>query len=113
MRRLPRPSSDTSESVFVGRARMAERHVMTVTHEIANQINRAVEFGGDGDDPDVRSRGGNLVENLGAGEFAIGRSSWQPQAIERLGTVVVGADEIALEMRRKHARGERRKLFGS
>jgi hypothetical protein len=86
---------------------------MTVTDEVADQIDRPIEFGRDGYDPDVGSCCRNLIENFRTGELAVGRSSRQPQAIERLSAMVLRADEVAFEMSGKDARCGGRRPFRS
>ena len=56
MRRLARARANALEPLLVGRAGMAQRHVMTVRDETADQIDRAVQFGRDREDPHIRPR---------------------------------------------------------
>ncbi len=105
MRRVPGAGVDALERLFVRRARVAERHAMAVRGERADQSERAVDLGRDGDDPDVGPRRRNLVEDRLAGELALGPGPrGQAQALERLRAAILRVDEIAFEVRRQHAR---------
>src|SRR4051812_23445117 len=111
--RLPRAGADPGSRLFVGRAGMAERYVMSVRGEVGDQLERPLEFGRYGDDPHVGSCGGDLVEDLctmprarlrGVTVSARRRLRRQSKAGERLRTFVVRVDEIAFEVGRQDAR---------
>ena len=71
---------------------------------------RAVELRRDRHDADVGPRGGNLVEDLRAGEIPLGSAASQrPQALERLRALVLRVDEVALEVRGEHPRAAGRR----
>ncbi len=61
MRGVPRAGVDALERLLVRRAGVSERHAMAVRGERADERDRALDLGRDGDDPDVGPRGRNLV----------------------------------------------------
>src|SRR5215204_6150215 len=112
MRRLAGTGPDACHRLVVRGGRMPERYVMSVRHEIANQIERAIEFGSERDDPDVRPRGGNLRKDVLAGPGAVRAGLrgfpatvrrgpwWAPDAGLGLSTLEIDVDEVAFEVRR-------------
>src|SRR4051794_12869078 len=72
--------------------------------EVTNQIQRAIEFRRDGEHSYVGTSRGDLLKNVGAGEFPVRVSTRQPETLEGLSPFVIRADEIALEMCRQHSR---------
>ena len=54
----------------------------------------------------------DFAQDVRAGEVAIGLAALvrQAKALERLGAAIIGIDEVALEMRRQHARRRARRV---
>src|SRR6187200_1452630 len=97
---------------------------MTAFGEPANQIDRSIELRGERDDAHIRPRALDFRENLAAAELcvftlrlarsaAVGcssfalraqRSARTAQAGSGLRSVVVGVDEVTLEVRRQDPR---------
>ena len=73
MRGLPRAGVDALERLLVRRAGVPERHAMAVRGERADERDRALELGRDGDDPDIGPRRRDLVENRLPGKIAFDR----------------------------------------
>ena len=83
------PALDAGQRLLVGRARMSERHVVAVRDEVADEIERAVELRRDREIPTSGRAAAISVEDLRAGELALGsslsaRARRQAQALERL-----------------------------
>ena len=80
---------------------------MPVRDEVADQVDRAVELRRDRHDPDVRPRRrddlGRISPPVKLPSITAGAAR-QSQALERLRAAVVRVDEVALEVRRQHAR---------
>jgi hypothetical protein len=105
VRRLPGAGFDPCDRLFVSGARVPERNVMTVSHQHSDEVERAVNLGRDGHDPHMRSGVGNLFEDLCARELAVVPARIrQPQTVERLRSLELRVDEIALEVRGKNPR---------
>ena len=111
MRGLPRARRHRRDRFLVGRARVPERHAMAARGEQPHQIQTALELGRQRDDADVGRRALDLGEDVAGGEVAVGRPGAARRQIDRtaqagrrLRAVVVRVDEVALEMRRQHAR---------
>src|SRR5918993_2521667 len=90
---------------------MSERDAVSVLGEVGDQVEHALDFGCNGDDPYLAPSRGNFAENVGARKVSGARFTWRADAGLRLRPLEVGADEIAFEMGRKHARRARRSRF--
>ena len=113
---MARAGGDAGQGLLVGRRRVPERHAMPGSDQRLGQVEAAVELDGHGDDADVAAMRLDHPQDVGAGEAAsrctgighgqtIRPDARRPaQAVERLRAPEVGVDEIALEMRRQHAR---------
>jgi hypothetical protein len=77
---------------------------MTRRDKRRNQIEPTGQFRCDGDDADVGPRGSDRVEDVTRREIAFARGrSGHTQTRRRLRAAKVGTDEVAFEMRGKHA----------
>ena len=89
--------------LLVGGSGMAQRHVMAVRHQVADQVEPAVDLRCEGHDADVRPRRRDLCQDVFAGPVrsafapaALRRDAAlrrQPQAVERLRAFELGIDE--------------------
>ena len=110
---------DRGHRLFVSRAAVTDRHAMTGRGETAHEIESAVDLRRHRHDAHLLAVAGDDGENLLARESpstrfhsrcatADSRSSGKAcgaQAVARLRALVLGVDEIALEMRGQHACG--------
>ena len=107
VRRVAGPGGDPGLGLVERRRRMAERHPMAGADQPGDQIEGAVQFRRQRDQP---HRGAMRVDHLDDGsavEFPVvprglARPRREPQARRRLRPVVVGVQEVALEVRAEH-----------
>ncbi len=66
VRGVPRARGNPLAGLRVGGARMPERHAVAVVGQVGDEIEDAVDLGRDGDNPDVATGGGDLIEDVGA-----------------------------------------------
>src|SRR5687768_9791026 len=89
---------------------MSERDNMTGHDERSRQVNATRQLGGERHDANAGPRALDDLEDLGTGKRPRDRSAVfvrNAQALDWLCPPIFGVDEVALEMRRQHARRTR------
>src|SRR3954464_1461702 len=80
---------------------------MSVTDEVADEIERTIELRRDGEHSYIGTSRGDFLKNVVPCELPVGASARQTETLERLSAPVIRTDEIALEMRRQRSRRRR------